>query len=195
MATFLPHAQIPPQPVQDPTPGTPPDQALFYANNIPQRIQASTVMNGSRTQNRTSGEYRGNGASGFGNGNGAVAMPAGPHAHMGNGGPRNMVGMGGPAMFDGPRSPPNTKSTISPANCGISLRRALTHPNLDTSHVPCKFFRAGGCQAGKACPFSHSTDLSTVDTPCKYFSKVRLFYTWHCPASRRQNLHPQSNNC
>ena len=43
----------------------------------------------------------------------------------------------------------------------------------DTSHVPCKFFRTGQCQAGKACPFSHSTDVSTVDTPCKYFAKVR----------------------
>ena len=42
----------------------------------------------------------------------------------------------------------------------------------DTSHVPCKFFRSGQCQAGKACPFSHSTDMSSADTPCKYFAKV-----------------------
>ncbi|KAK1753764.1 zinc finger protein LEE1 [Echria macrotheca] len=48
--------------------------------------------------------------------------------------------------FEGPRSPPNT------------------------SHVPCKFFRQGACQAGNACPFSH--DLSSAsETVCKYFSK------------------------
>lgn len=42
----------------------------------------------------------------------------------------------------------------------------------DTSHVPCKFFRQGACQAGKACPFSH--DLASVtDNVCKYFAKVR----------------------
>lgn len=44
---------------------------------------------------------------------------------------------------------------------------------IDTSHVPCKFFRLGQCQAGKACPFSHSTDMLSMDTPCKYFAKVR----------------------
>lgn len=42
----------------------------------------------------------------------------------------------------------------------------------DTAHVPCKFFRLGQCQAGKACPFSHSTDVSSNDTPCKYFARV-----------------------
>ncbi|KAI0474930.1 hypothetical protein GGR56DRAFT_666178 [Xylariaceae sp. FL0804] len=50
------------------------------------------------------------------------------------------------ARFDGPRSPPNT------------------------SHVPCKFFRQGACQAGTACPFNH--DLSAAsETICKYFAK------------------------
>lgn len=51
-------------------------------------------------------------------------------------------------------------------------QHGLSMIHSDTSHVPCKFFRSGQCQAGKACPFSHSTDVSTVDTPCKYFSKV-----------------------
>lgn len=55
----------------------------------------------------------------------------------------------------------------------IGQSRRLTENCVDTSHVPCKFFRTGQCQAGKACPFSHSTDISTVDTPCKYFAKVR----------------------
>ncbi|KAI8627605.1 hypothetical protein F5Y19DRAFT_465794 [Xylariaceae sp. FL1651] len=48
--------------------------------------------------------------------------------------------------FDGPRSPPNT------------------------SHVPCKFFRQGACQAGSACPFSHDLGVAS-ETICKYFAK------------------------
>ncbi|CAJ2508482.1 Uu.00g135080.m01.CDS01 [Anthostomella pinea] len=50
------------------------------------------------------------------------------------------------SRFDGPRSPPNT------------------------SHVPCKFFRQGACQAGSACPFSHDLG-SAAETVCKYFAK------------------------
>ena len=55
---------------------------------------------------------------------------------------------------------------------GVDGEMELIRSYIDTSHVPCKFFRTGQCQAGKACPFSHSTDVSTVDTPCKYFAKV-----------------------
>ncbi|KAH8592360.1 hypothetical protein B0O99DRAFT_689837 [Bisporella sp. PMI_857] len=40
----------------------------------------------------------------------------------------------------------------------------------NTSHVPCKFFRQGACQAGQSCPFSHDLN-STVDNVCKYFAK------------------------
>jgi hypothetical protein len=43
---------------------------------------------------------------------------------------------------------------------------------LDTSHVPCKFYRQGACQAGKACPFLHSDEPVTERAPCKYFTKV-----------------------
>src|SRR6266498_1105314 len=49
----------------------------------------------------------------------------------------------------------------------------LTLGITGTSHVPCKFFRQGACQAGKACPFLHSTDTTTDIAPCKYFTKVR----------------------
>lgn len=52
----------------------------------------------------------------------------------------------------------------------------------DTSHVPCKFFRQGACQAGNACPFSH--DLSAAsETVCKYFAKVR--WSSYCPLHDR----------
>ncbi|KAF4120908.1 Zinc finger C-x8-C-x5-C-x3-H type (and similar) [Geosmithia morbida] len=74
----------------------------------------------------------------------------------------------GPPRFDGPRSPPNT------------------------SHVPCKFFRQGTCQAGNACPFSH--DLGTsAETVCKYFAKGNCKFGPKCanihvlPDGRRIN--------
>jgi hypothetical protein len=44
--------------------------------------------------------------------------------------------------------------------------------STDTSHVPCKFFRQGACQAGNACPFSHDLGAAS-ETVCKYFAKVR----------------------
>lgn len=35
----------------------------------------------------------------------------------------------------------------------------------DLSHVPCKFYRANSCTAGKACPFSHDLTANTVRAP------------------------------
>ncbi|KAF4446178.1 Protein cps3 [Fusarium austroafricanum] len=76
--------------------------------------------------------------------------------------------MANPPRFDGPRSPPNT------------------------SHVPCKFFRQGACQAGNACPFSH--DLSNAaENVCKYFAKGNCKFGPKCanihilPDGRRIN--------
>ncbi|KAH7349630.1 hypothetical protein B0T11DRAFT_332683 [Plectosphaerella cucumerina] len=72
------------------------------------------------------------------------------------------------ARFDGPRSPPNT------------------------SHVPCKFFRQGACQAGNACPFSHDIGNS-AETVCKYFAKGNCKFGPKCanvhilPDGRRIN--------
>lgn len=48
----------------------------------------------------------------------------------------------------------------------------VTDSAPDTSHVPCKFFRQGACQAGNACPFSHDLNISSENV-CKYFAKVR----------------------
>ncbi|KAL9093586.1 MAG: hypothetical protein Q9165_003981 [Trypethelium subeluteriae] len=72
--------------------------------------------------------------------------------------------MGGPhgrGAFDGPRSPPNNK-------------------RADTSHVPCKFFKQNACQAGKACPFLHSTEPATETAPCKYFAKGNCKFGAKC---------------
>ncbi|KAI0550967.1 hypothetical protein F4679DRAFT_188592 [Xylaria curta] len=85
----------------------------------------------------------------------STASAMGDYRHMRSGSlnipsPAGTAGAPGPApahaRFDGPRSPPNT------------------------SHVPCKFFRQGACQAGSACPFSHDLGAA-AETVCKYFAK------------------------
>ncbi|KAL5121012.1 hypothetical protein ACEQ8H_001200 [Pleosporales sp. CAS-2024a] len=63
------------------------------------------------------------------------------------------------APFAGPRSPPSNKNT---------------------SHVPCKFYRQGACQAGKACPFLHSDEPLTERAPCKYFTKGNCKFGQKC---------------
>lgn len=66
----------------------------------------------------------------------------------------------------------STSGTVSPAS---SLNEdSLTKMSADLSHVPCKFFRQGTCQAGKACPFLHSMDGGNEQMPCKYFQKVAI---------------------
>lgn len=61
--------------------------------------------------------------------------------------------------FAGPRSPPTSKNT---------------------SHVPCKFYRQGACQAGKACPFLHSDEPVAERAPCKYFTKGNCKFGAKC---------------
>ncbi|CAF9917709.1 MAG: hypothetical protein HETSPECPRED_003569 [Heterodermia speciosa] len=175
MATFLP-------PSQASHPDPPPDQAMF-ASHGPPRGPNSTF----RSQHRGSGDYRSNGAQAFAD---ALPTPVVPQPQMSNGAPRHRSTISGPT-FDGPRSPPNTKSNHHPESL-LGLNPA-NQPFADTSHVPCKFFRSGQCQAGKACPFSHSTDISTVDTPCKYFAKGNCKFGAKCalahilPNGRRVN--------
>ena len=112
-------------------------------------------------------DSRPNGTTAYGNT--SLLVPKGPHAQAANGEAPSRPTMAMNGMpFNTARSPPNAKSTV------LFPYMLSSHPDpvIDTSHVPCKFFRLGQCQAGKACPFSHSTDLSSVDTPCKYFAKV-----------------------
>ncbi|KAK0625130.1 hypothetical protein B0T17DRAFT_492080 [Bombardia bombarda] len=79
-----------------------------------------------------------------------------------------MSPMSATGRFDGPRSPPNT------------------------SHVPCKFFRQGACQAGNACPFSHDLG-NAAENVCKYFAKGNCKFGPKCanihvlPDGRRIN--------
>lgn len=74
----------------------------------------------------------------------------------------------GAAGFAAARSPPKAKSrSIIPILVDTIL---TTTPG--TSHVPCKFYPMGQCQAGAACQFSHDLDPTTQNAPCKYFSRV-----------------------
>ncbi|KAM9923959.1 hypothetical protein OXX59_004841 [Metschnikowia pulcherrima] len=69
--------------------------------------------------------------------------------------------------------PPGTTQVISGS-------QANTNKNL--SHVPCKFFKQGVCQAGKSCPFSHDLEgvLSAEKLPCKYFQKGNCKFGLKC---------------
>ncbi|KAB5533464.1 hypothetical protein GE09DRAFT_361741 [Coniochaeta sp. 2T2.1] len=101
------------------------------------------------------------------------APPPSGHPNAINMGGVPMPGPGGVGInhgmrFDQPRSPPNT------------------------SHVPCKFFKQGACQAGNTCPFNH--DLSHAsETVCKYFAKGNCKFGPKCanihmlPDGRRIN--------
>ncbi|KAF2268526.1 hypothetical protein CC78DRAFT_373240 [Lojkania enalia] len=159
MATFAASGQAAPELADSPHHEIPPPQHLQHNhNNGPFSHQlgaanppfaALSASNPPRIGHRSSTDLRhasANGAMASANGNGPMPVPGGPHARMGNGHAANMRGMG----FDGPRSPPNNKST---------------------SHVPCKFYRQGACQAGKACPFLHSDEPLAERAPCKYFTK------------------------
>ena len=94
-----------------------------------------------------------------------------------SGGYRNPSMMSGPPLFGLARSPPGPNKSM----CFISesvLNVLISRP--DTKHVPCKFFRQGACQAGAACPFSHSMDPQTHQAPCKYFSKGNCKFGAKC---------------
>ncbi|ETI24815.1 hypothetical protein G647_04185 [Cladophialophora carrionii CBS 160.54] len=104
-----------------------------------------------------------------GGGENAVPVPG-----YGNGVDRKSSISHGQPQFDVARSPPTTS-------------------NKNTRHVPCKFFRQGACQAGSACPFSHSMDPMTQQAPCKYFMKGNCKFGAKCalahylPDGRRVN--------
>ncbi|KAL1306692.1 hypothetical protein AAFC00_005362 [Neodothiora populina] len=108
-------------------------------------------MNGGSSNGSASGV---NGASRGGLNANGMPVPAAPHNRTASA-PFNTMqqqreynNMG--AAFTGPRSPPKAKNT---------------------SHVPCKFYPYGTCQAGAACQFSHDLDPMTQNAPCKYFAK------------------------
>ncbi|BGP39910.1 hypothetical protein JCM10450v2_003886 [Rhodotorula kratochvilovae] len=51
----------------------------------------------------------------------------------------------------------------------------------DLSHVPCKFFKANSCTAGKACPFSHDLPVPGTSKPvCQWFAKGNCKFGHKC---------------
>ncbi|EMG46037.1 LEE1 Zinc finger protein LEE1 [Candida maltosa Xu316] len=74
--------------------------------------------------------------------------------------------------------PPNTGP---PGTVPITNGSNSTN-NKNLSHVPCKFFRQGICQAGNSCPFSHNLDgaLGADKLPCKYFQKGNCKFGLKC---------------
>lgn len=171
--------------LNDLPPNSPPRPTMFHPNIISQPVPSKQIILDSRPQHRLPDDYRSNGVPAFSNGDGALPVPGGPppqHTQATNGGLRHRAAPGG-GVFDGPRSPPSTKSK-TPGMDSSDRETQTDFGRPDTSHVPCKFFRSGQCQAGKACPFSHSTDISTADTPCKYFAKVQMIrQAWRSIAS------------
>ncbi|QIW96329.1 hypothetical protein AMS68_001847 [Peltaster fructicola] len=84
--------------------------------------------------------------------NGALPMPVGGQRPHG-------VNENGNGMLGAARSPPKNKNT---------------------SHVPCKFYLSGQCQAGRMCPFSHDLESTTRPAPCKYFAKGHCKFGAKC---------------
>ncbi|TPX12556.1 uncharacterized protein E0L32_000733 [Thyridium curvatum] len=91
-----------------------------------------------------------------------------------------------------PQATTTHKGTMNPAPASQRFEGPRSPPN--TSHVPCKFFRQGACQAGSACPFSHDIGVAT-ETVCKYFAKGNCKFGPRCanihvlPDGRRINYH------
>ncbi|RLV95013.1 Zinc finger protein LEE1 [Spathaspora sp. JA1] len=78
--------------------------------------------------------------------------------------------------------PPGTVSVTSPNGNGSSATANGSTTNKNLSHVPCKFFKQGICQAGNSCPFSHNLDgsLAADKLPCKYFQKGNCKFGLKC---------------
>ncbi|AMD20777.1 HDR034Cp [Eremothecium sinecaudum] len=71
------------------------------------------------------------------------------------------------------------RSSSSRARSGHQQQQQIGQKHY--SHVPCKFYRQGMCQAGTTCPFSHSLNEATADqTPCRYFEKGNCRFGARC---------------
>lgn len=168
MATFAPTnfpSDVGDKPHQEPPPKHLQHGPFSHQLNPPAAPFSPNPPQISRRASRDLRHQLSNGAMAGANGHAPMAVPGGRinggHEHR-----ANLREMG----FAGPRSPPNNKSR-SRYDAANLHQQFLTC--ADTSHVPCKFYRQGACQAGKACPFLHSDEPLTERAPCKYFTKVR----------------------
>ncbi|KAF1830936.1 hypothetical protein BDW02DRAFT_601258 [Decorospora gaudefroyi] len=160
MATFAP-TQLPSDVGDKPHQETPPQHQhqhlppapFSHQLNPPTAPHTPDTPQISRRASRHLRHQLSNGAMAGANGHGPMAVPGG--RANGYEYKASLREMG----FGGPRSPPNSKNT---------------------SHVPCKFYRQGACQAGKACPFLHSDEPMTERAPCKYFTKGNCKFGQKC---------------
>ncbi|KAK9355252.1 hypothetical protein V1523DRAFT_438740 [Lipomyces doorenjongii] len=103
-----------------------------------------------------------------------------------------------PPLVSVQQQPPMLGSQASSQPAFLEASRSPPSKNL--SHVPCKFFRQGTCQAGNTCPFSHSIDSQLEQAPCKYFQKGNCKFGAKCalahilPDGRRVNHRSLSQN-
>ena len=111
-----------------------------------------------------------------GRGNGAMPMPVGQRPPPYQMTPSDM------GMLGAARSPPKNKieSETSAGTGGGKKGRGGLSKRADTSHVPCKFYLQGQCQAGRMCPFSHDLESTTRPAPCKYFAKGHCKFGTKC---------------
>ncbi|CAD1811045.1 Zinc finger C-x8-C-x5-C-x3-H type (and similar) family protein [Candida parapsilosis] len=74
--------------------------------------------------------------------------------------------------------PPNT----GPPGTVPVTNGSSSNANKNLSHVPCKFFKQGNCQAGDSCPFSHNIEgaLAADKLPCKYFLRGNCKFGLKC---------------
>lgn len=113
------------------------------------------------------------------NGNGAMPMPVGGSMQRP---PPYQTTPGDMSMLGAARSPPKNKSEseMGAGAAGGKRGRGGLSKRADTSHVPCKFYLQGQCQAGRMCPFSHDLESTTRPAPCKYFAKGHCKFGTKC---------------
>ncbi|PPQ83705.1 hypothetical protein CVT24_008038, partial [Panaeolus cyanescens] len=60
-------------------------------------------------------------------------------------------------------------------------KQTASSKTKDLSHVPCKFFKVGGCTAGSSCPFSHSSaEPGSQKEACTWFVKGNCKFGHKC---------------
>ncbi|CAA7270025.1 unnamed protein product [Cyclocybe aegerita] len=64
---------------------------------------------------------------------------------------------------------------------GSKHKPASSSKSKDLSHVPCKFFKVGGCTAGSSCPFSHTAaEPGAQKETCTWFVKGNCKFGHKC---------------
>ncbi|CDO92484.1 unnamed protein product [Kluyveromyces dobzhanskii CBS 2104] len=118
---------------------------------------------------------------------------------LNSGNPAGSVSTSAPAPASAPTSSARINIECTTAEQGFTpqqqkaiIRHLLitknSAPKKDYSHVPCKFFVQGNCQAGESCPFSHDLNNTTSEQVCKYFQKGNCKFGMKCA-----NAHISSN--